>query len=86
LHVEKSLKIVELLGFVFNLLNLGEVFTDAIVSIINNSGRSFSNVVWKVGLELLSEFSNFNLKFSESVLNIGGFFVLKRKNLLFNWS
>jgi hypothetical protein len=86
LHIEKSLKIVKLLSLVFNLLNFGEVLTDFSISILDDSGRCLLGVVWQVGLEFLSEFSNLDLEFSKSILNVGGFFVLEWKNLFFNWS
>lgn len=86
MHIEKSLKIVEFSSFVLNVLDFEEVLADAEVSIFDNFSGGIGDVVWKISLEILSEFCNFDLELSKSVLDVGCLFVLEWKDLLLNWS
>jgi hypothetical protein len=67
-------------------LDLEEVLADSEVCVLNNFSGGVGDVVWKVSLEILSEFSNFDLELSKSILDVGCLFVLEWKNLLLDWS
>jgi len=43
-------------------------------------------VVWAVVLEVNSEFLNRHVEFAESLLDVSSFLILKRKDLLLDWS
>lgn len=86
LDIEKSLKIVKISSFIFNFSGLVEVFGNSVISISNNVWGRLLNVIWAVFLELHSIFSNLNLKFSKSILNVRCFLGLKWKNCFLNWT